>query len=296
MNQIKSTGAKRIRLADTGSDVGLGACLAAVARAELLRASEVLGWSGVRRHTGVHEARKAMRRLRSVLAFGRGVFGDAWRALDRAVRRHNRALSRLRDAHAVLGSAARLRRESDAGLHADWSLAIKPLRQQRDRLLTRSLREDPDLGAYRQVLICMIEDVTALPWSQLRAEQVERGLKISLKRVAEAEREARRRPDAERRHGLRRRLRRLRMQWNAVRALARSAERPELARCMRGVLKRLHGDLPKRSQLQRRSDALGWEQNLRVLDEALRDLDLALAQPCRDQVRAVLRASERRPA
>lgn len=292
---IKST-----RPAAPGSAPGregrcLGEYLAQAVQNDLACASDALAWSGVRRHSGVHEARKAMRRVRSLLALGRETFAEAWRPLDRSVRRSNRALCRLRDAHALVDAASRMRKLCDPAEQDAWQAVIKRLRELRNRLLTSSLREDPQLQRQRLKLAGLADQARALPWSSLRDEQVEQALGFSLRRVAEAERKARRTPSAEHRHRLRRRLRRLRMQWNSLRAAASSPECPGLAARMRALLRRLRPELPKRRELGRRSDTLGWEQNLRVLDAALTRLDLAEARTCRQQVRAALRALERHP-
>ena len=50
------------------SDDAAGPALQAYADAQLLRALDCLGWSGRRVHTGVHQARKSLRRVRACLA------------------------------------------------------------------------------------------------------------------------------------------------------------------------------------------------------------------------------------
>src|SRR5512144_486584 len=49
-------------------------------------------------HRGVHEARKGIRRLRSVIALGSPNFGETATGIDGALRRLVRSLSRVRDA------------------------------------------------------------------------------------------------------------------------------------------------------------------------------------------------------
>lgn len=266
----------------------LALALAARVQEDLRLAGEVLGWAGTRRHTGVHEARKAIRRVRSLLAFGREAFDKHWRSIDRDLRRHNRALSALRDAHAVLEPARRLSRAADADARASWRQVLRWLRERRNRLLLRRLRSDPELRGYRDHLVELAAQAQELPWAAVTPDIVEQALRRSLARIERAGDAARRKPGPDTRHILRRRLRRLRMQVTALRGMSKADVEVDLRREARALLRRLREELPGRTELRRRSDELGWEQNLRVLDEALRNLDAAAVKSCRRQLRTAL--------
>lgn len=59
------------------------------------------------RHRGVHEARKAIRRLRALLGLGDDIFGAAGEAIDEQLSRVGKSLSTLRDAQVVVDTTRR---------------------------------------------------------------------------------------------------------------------------------------------------------------------------------------------
>ncbi|HVI56262.1 MAG TPA: CHAD domain-containing protein [Luteibacter sp.] len=78
--------------------------LAEEAQRECAKADRALA-DAANRHKGIHEARKAIRRLRSLLRLVAPVLGDTIDAIDSRLRRLARGLSALRDAHVVVNTA-----------------------------------------------------------------------------------------------------------------------------------------------------------------------------------------------
>ncbi|MGJ7904830.1 CHAD domain-containing protein, partial [Lysobacter sp. 1R34A] len=87
-----------------------GRRLRSFASAEIDMALDALGWRGNRIHAGVHLARKGLRRVRATVALGGGALGPGAALVDRELRRLNRNLSVLRDAHALVETLDRLLR------------------------------------------------------------------------------------------------------------------------------------------------------------------------------------------
>jgi CHAD domain-containing protein len=71
-------------------------------------ATKRLSTQGGRIHEGVRQARKAIRRARAALMLAEPALGPGAAALGQELRRTNRALSALRDAHALVAVIERL--------------------------------------------------------------------------------------------------------------------------------------------------------------------------------------------
>ncbi|GAB3346707.1 CHAD domain-containing protein [Lysobacter tyrosinilyticus] len=76
--------------------------------AEFGAARDALEHRGARLHAGVHRARKAIRRIRAVLALGADVLDREGSRLEHGLRQVNRGMSELRDAHALVETLERL--------------------------------------------------------------------------------------------------------------------------------------------------------------------------------------------
>jgi CHAD domain-containing protein len=225
-----------------------------------------LGHAGDR-HRGVHQARKAIRRLRSLLALAQTQFDAALTQLDRALRQLGLQLSPLRDAHVVVATAARLAKTACAHA-ADWRELNQQLIVQRDALLATALADDPRFARRRAEVRTIAKAIAQLPWAQVSTEHIKAALAHSHRRAERAERKAHQRATAERIHRWRRRLRRLRMQWEVLASLGTAIDvlpKQLAAHPLRKVIKTLN----------RRADQLGWQQDLVVLRTAID----ALPQP-----------------
>lgn len=204
-------------------------------------------------HVRVHEARKAVRRTRALLALVRDSGADlALEPLDAALRRLGDSLSQLRDAHVATETAKALCRDDD---RRPWRPVASALRIRAQTLVERERIRDPGFGRRCRSIERVLAQLQQQPWQDISPSQVRAGLQRQQQRVARAERRARHHPDAERLHDWRRKVRRLRMQLDALPRLgphAPKAHAPAKARA-----------------LHRLADALGLHQDRHVLSQLL---------------------------
>ncbi|HRQ65854.1 MAG TPA: CHAD domain-containing protein [Xanthomonadaceae bacterium] len=195
-----------------------GRLLAAFVAAELKRAGRMLARSGQRRHVGIHQGRKSLRRARAALALGGPALQPAAAVQDRAIRTICRSLSRERDAHAVIDTLKTLADGHGEVSARELKRTADLLRERRDTILATRLARDPDLARLRTHLARIAERCARLPWDRVEASHVHDALARSLRRCAAAERRALRDllRDPEPLHRWRRRLRRLRQQIFAL--------------------------------------------------------------------------------
>lgn len=208
-------------------------------------------------HARVHEARKAIRRTRALLALAAD--GDApfdVGPADRILQRVGDSLSRLRDAHAAIETARAVGKQTQP---RRWRPVVQALRERSAALVAAELQRDPGLARRRATVEGAQYYLDQLPWAELSASRVRAGLQRQRRRVERAARRASKHPDAEHLHQWRRKVRRLRMQVDAMPTL-----RPQWAKAPAA--------LPKSRALHQLSDALGHEQDLQVLAALLRRL------------------------
>lgn len=207
--------------------MGPGAVLQAEAEQEMERAARQLARPGEERHQGIHQARKSIRRVRALLALGGPRFSavPAVKRLDASLRSLCRGLSALRDADAL----------RDALLHLSRDAVIGPIECERlcafvavvrARRLAAALARDPDFARRRERLQQLQARLPRLPWAQVRMADIDAASLLSKKRLRKALKRARGRADADAWHTLRRRLRRLRQQENALVRVLPEAARP----------------------------------------------------------------------
>lgn len=234
----------------------LGPLAHALARQECQAIAQALCLEGDG-HAAVHAARKAVRRLRSLLS----LLGRSGLQLERAdlrLRRLGQGLSRLRDGHVAVETAATLAGR-EPGL--PWAAVIAQLQRRRDRLLQRALEADPGFGRRHRVVEQVLQDLAAQPWDSMRRADLRTGLRRSQRRVLKAGARARHSGDADALHRWRRKVRRLRMQVEALPQLGIPLER----------VYRGGRDKPAKA-LHRLSDQLGWSQDLQLLRNLLRGM------------------------
>lgn len=247
----------------------LGAALQAVAMSELATIDAALS-RGRARHRGVHEARKAIRRLRALLALGDDAFGDAGEALDATLSRIGKSLSVLRDAQVVVDTARRIGRRADQASRRDvWLRLRAALAERRAQTLARAIAADPQFGRRRQRVQALRPALAALPWRRLDRREVVDALTRQARRSDKAQRRAEAHRGARERHRWRRRLRRLRMQMDLIKTLAqREPPTATAADAYRAVRRAIAP--PKR--LGKQADALGRGQDEEILRRAVRAL------------------------
>jgi CHAD domain-containing protein len=209
-------------------------------------------------HDAIHEARKAIRRLRAFLALVAPRLPGVDEA-DRVLERLGDDLSPLRDAHVAVQTATRL--GARLGKRA-WAPAVRRLRARRDDMLREALARDA--GFQRRVE--RVQQVALLlgesDWAALRAKDLGRGLEASHRRAASAKRRAKRRATRTDLHRWRRRLRKLRMQLEAVASLAPGVAARAAKVSAADDSKALH----------KLTDALGERLDLEVLRDLLRTM------------------------
>lgn len=205
-------------------------------------------------HESVHEARKAIRRLRALLALIADAEWEDVDRIDRELQRLGDALSTLRDAHVAVGSAARLARRD-----ARWAPLVDRLIAQRDAQLQQALDDDPGFQRKRDIVSRVDGRLDALPWESLQADVLRDGLERSRHRVEKAKKKAQADPTLDKLHRWRRRARRLRMQLNAfgdaggseAKGLHKVGDRLGALQDLRMLRKRIKRmpDLPHRDEL-----------------------------------------------
>lgn len=230
------------------------------------------------RHRSVHQARKAIRGLRSLLALVVDAFGADIAPIDRALKKLATSLSPLRDAHVVVATAEKLATGDEAPL---WHAVVLTLEARRENLLLQALAKDPAFARRRANVLAISNAIDKLPWGQHKFKAVIRhGLERSERRIAKAEEDARRARSPASVHRWRRRVRRLRLQFEALQRLddlTSQASQPMVHR---------HKAIKALSHL---TDQLGWNQDLRVLRLLLNKLTDASVTPVIPALRKRLR-------
>jgi CHAD domain-containing protein len=151
------------------------------AASELARAINCLGWRGARLHTGIHQARKSLRRTRATLALGVPQLGPGAALIDRELRAMNQRLSKLRDAHAFVVALDALLEKSEV---AATTAVLRRLRRiaaaERAALARSTLQDDPQLAGKRALLTTLQAALPALPWNVVQQTDVDAALTRSV--------------------------------------------------------------------------------------------------------------------
>jgi hypothetical protein len=211
---------------------------------------------------GVHEARKSVRRLRSLLALGRRALGkDAVDAIDLELRALAKDLSALRDGQVVQDTARQLAGDAaDADERANWEALLPMLAERQQHRLADALREDPGFVRRQAHAHRQAERLQQLPWRKLHGNDLREALARSIRWQARSQATALASGNVDDLHAWRRRSRRLRMQLAALRKLH---VRPHLG----------SGDALGLRQVARLVDQLGVLQDLALLSQALEALE-----------------------
>ncbi|MBD9480278.1 CHAD domain-containing protein [Pseudoxanthomonas sp. PXM02] len=211
---------------------------------------------------GVHEARKSVRRLRSLLQLGRRALGrDAVDAIDLDLRLLAGDLSALRDGQVVQDTARQMvYATTDPGDRANWDALLALLVERQQQRLADTLHDDPGFMRRQAQAHRQAERLQQLRWHRLHADDLRHALERSIRRQARAEATALTSGNVDDLHDWRRRSRRLRMQLSALRKLH---VRP-------------HGDSRDTLSLRHVAklvDQLGALQDLALLSQALEALE-----------------------
>lgn len=253
----------------TAPEDTIGIALRDFALDQLAQVDMQLARAGAWQHTGVHEARKAVARLRACVELLRkSPLAD--RTLERRLRSFAHGLSPLRDTQAALAAARTLRRHTaDARAEKIWQRLIRELKARRERVLGAALMIDPGFASHRGQMAEMRAPINTIAWTRLQPSELVRALEHSTKRAHRARAPALESIAEMPRHRLRRRSRRLLLQIKLLHAIAHDVTRPCASGTAHDALHHALGKSLKRKRRTQLVGGLGWEQDLRVLRRAL---------------------------
>ncbi len=236
-------------------------------------------------HASIHDARTGIRRLRALLALLGDPFGEV-DDIDRILQRVGKSLSALRDAHVAIATAERLSKQCRTQA---WLPVIERLVLRRDGILRRALARDAWFQLRRARIERVASRLEAMDWRGLRAVDLRSALKRSRRRVGKAGRRVKRDPSAPNLHRWRRRVRKLRMQVDAIAQIAPAVAKKQSKHAARADAR----------SLRKLADRLGRLQDEAVLRDILRRMmagvDGATAEPSRSAVGPRSNGIRRRP-
>jgi CHAD domain-containing protein len=238
----------------------IAAALASLAARECRAAVRALA-DAKQRHRGIHEARKAMRRLKSLLSLAGEPFADALPDIEATLGRLATGLSPLRDAQVAVNIARAL---AGPGPSTEWQHAIGALEHRSEGRMAAALHKDPRFLKRRRQLRELAATIEALSWREVRRDTIEHALSRSERRVAKAQKRVSQTPSVANLHRWRRRARRLRMQLEVRRKIQKATSKT--------FYRPAHEDKAAARHMAKLSDALGAKQDLRALRTVLRSL------------------------
>ena len=252
-----------------GKDRSFAAALVSYCRAQITLVTD-----GLKRrnhvHRGVHQARKGIRRLRSVIALGSPHFRADATSIDRSLQRLGRSLSQVRDAQVAIDCVRR--RAEDAASpeqRALWQRLTSHLAKARTRTMRQARARDPTFGKRQATMERIGKRILLLPWAKLDPVLLRARLKRSRKRAGRAADRYLDEPRLLHLHRLRRRLRRYRMQIAALHSIVES---PTTSRAGRKVDAVLGDYLDGFERITHRVDQLGDLLDAHLLRTAIRRL------------------------
>ncbi|HEV2621823.1 MAG TPA: CHAD domain-containing protein [Frateuria sp.] len=207
-------------------------------------------------HLSIHRARKSIRHLRALLSLVDYGLAEA-AAIDRVLERLGDSLSTLRDAHVIIATAETL---AASDTSKQWQPAIDRLVQRRDALVQRSLARDIDFHRRRAAVERAARQLDDMAWARVKPKDIQQRLAHSSRRVAKAETRAKADPTTQNLHRWRRRVRKLRMQIEALSEIAPEIVQNAVKESASKKLKELH----------RLSDQLGALRDEQMLRNVLR--------------------------
>lgn len=241
-----------------GASSRTGKRVAALAADEIQVLAEALA-AAPATAAGVHEARKSIRRLRSLLALVRPALGKSGvKPIDDVMKSLAKSLSALRDGQVVLDTAHDCARHAaGADEAASWDALTPLLALQQEHRVADALADDPGFMRRQAQAHRQAEGLRALPWHRLHADDLRHGLSRSLRRQQRTQEVALASGSLEDLHDLRRKSRRLRMQLNALKRLRIST----------------HGVAVATGDIADLVDQLGALQDLALLQHSLSTLE-----------------------
>lgn len=252
----------------------IGMCLNAYALHQFDVAGRSLGRSRENLHTGIHDARKAIRYVRATLDLGRARLWPAAAMVFDELRDLCRELSNARDAYAVIETLDGLRKQAQEGDQRDLFGRIrKSLIKRHAIAVSRLLGQDRGVPRFLTRLHRLREATEVLCWGEIDAADIRSSLARSDRRAERAADEAKQTQHVRMRHRWRRRLRRLRHQmtileteldWRLIES-ASSTARDGISTSEWKAIVRVSA-----ATLSIMTDVLGHEHDLRMLRRAVR--------------------------
>lgn len=210
-------------------------------------------------HEAIHSVRKSIRRLRALLGLLERGNLDL-RQIDRTLQRVGRSLSAVRDAHVVTEAAVALQA---AHAEHDWAPAITAMAARRARVLQKALRDDPAFSRRAHQVMRVAERLEQQPWDSVKPADIQAALARSERRAHKAAKRAEKGDDPGAVHRWRRRVRRLRMQLEALPHMGMKSVAGQGGKA---------GGSKRAKALHQLSDRLGWSQDIRLLRNLVRSL------------------------
>ncbi|BCT93915.1 hypothetical protein LYSHEL_29420 [Lysobacter helvus] len=188
--------------------------------AELAAAIDHLGRHGSHVHTGIHQARKAIRRTRALLALVAADVGPGAKLIDRELRRANRRLSPLRDAHALVETLDRLRTKARDEPTRTALAHARGIALRRRAAMAHGPGFAQALQHERAILVTLRAGLSGLAWDNVATSTVVDALAASARKADAARDRACAHDDDQDWHRWRRRMRRLSQQHRVALAAA----------------------------------------------------------------------------
>jgi CHAD domain-containing protein len=221
-------------------------------------------------YRGVHEARKGIRRLRSVIGLWSPHFGEPAARVDGALRRLGRSLSRVRDAKVAIDCARR--KAEDAASpeqRALWQRIVIALASARTRTMRRARARDPIFLKRHATITRIARSISILPWTNIDPAMLRARLKRSRKRAGAAADRYLDEPRIIHLHQLRRRLRRYKMQITALTTVVDSSPSARAAKKIDAIIGKYFNAFER---ITHRVDQLGDLLDKQLLRTAIRRL------------------------
>jgi CHAD domain-containing protein len=197
---------------------GPGLALRDYGLAELSVAIDSLALRGRQVHEGVHQARKAIRRTRAMLALGDAALGPGAKLIDHQLRDANRRTSPLRDAHALVETLDRLRPKARDDATKSALADARRIAVRRRTGMARKSGFTRALQHEQAMITTLRAALSGLPWDAVTSSMVTDAMATAEQRASAARERARARDDAETWHRWRRRMRRISQQHRAATA------------------------------------------------------------------------------
>jgi CHAD domain-containing protein len=234
----------------------LGSSLHALANKECLALEQALR-SRKGRQGGIHDARKASRRLRSLLTFLPAIAERRAALLDKRLKQLGGSFASLRDAHMAAHTARLLATTHQAALTPSLLDALEGLAK---TMLKQALKKDPNWRDRRAKAHRIVTAIARLPWQHIDPDDVREALKRHSRRVRKARQKALTERTASAYHRWRRRARKLRYQLEWVHKVHGALELKQ---------KRAKRYDEQLKDLKLTIDQLGWRQDFAVFRSAV---------------------------